>query len=43
MSLLITIVALGSLLPALYAAYGEVQDRVRSQRLTREVGRAFSK
>lgn len=43
MSLLITIVALGSLLPALYAAYGEVEDRLRSTRLTREVGRAFSK
>lgn len=43
MTLLITLLALGSLIPALYAAYGEVEDRLRSQRLTRELGRAFSK
>ncbi len=41
MSQLITVVALCSLLPALYAAYGEVQSRIQSQRLTRELGRAF--
>ena len=43
MSLFITIVALLCLLPALYAAYGEVQSRLQSTRLTREVVRAFHK
>ena len=43
MSLFITIVALLCLLPALYAAYGEVQSRLQSQRLTREVVRAFNR
>ena len=43
MSLFITVVAIASLLPALYAAYGEVENRLQSGRLSRELGRAFSK
>jgi hypothetical protein len=41
MSLFIIVAAVASLAPALYTACGEVRDRVRSQRLTREVARAF--
>lgn len=43
MSLFITVVAIASLLPALYAAYGEIEDRVQHGRLSRGIGRAFSK
>ncbi len=43
MSLFITVVAIASLLPALYAAYGEVENRRQHTRLSRELGRAFSK
>lgn len=43
MSLFITIVALASLLPVLYAAYGAIEDRVQHNRLSRGIGRAFSK
>ena len=43
MSLFITVVAIASLLPALYTAYGEIEDRVQHGRLSRGIGRAFSK
>jgi len=41
MSLLITAVAVASLVPALFAAYGEVRDRFQHDRLHRELTRAF--
>jgi len=43
MTLFITVVAIASIVPTLYAAYGEVEDRVRHGRLSREMGRTFSK
>ena len=43
MSLFITVVAIASLLPALYAVYGEIENRLQHGRLSRELGRAFSK
>ncbi len=41
MSLIITIIAIASLLPALFAAYGAVRDRFQHNRLHRELVRAF--
>ena len=41
MSLLVILVAIAIFLPALYVAFGEVQSRLQSQRLTRELVRAF--
>ena len=41
MSLLITIIAVASLIPALFAAYGAVRDRFQHHRLHRELVRAF--
>lgn len=41
MSLLVILVAIAIFLSALYVAVGEVQSRLQSQRLTRELVRAF--
>ncbi len=41
MSLLIAAVAVASLIPALFAVYGEVRDRFQHDRLHRELVRAF--
>lgn len=41
MSAMITIIAVASLVPSVYAAFGEVRDRVRSRRLQRELVKAF--
>jgi len=41
MSLFITIIAVASLIPALFAVYGEVRDRFRHNHLHRELVRAF--
>jgi hypothetical protein len=41
MSAILAIIAVASLVPSVYAACGEVRDRIRSQRLQRELVRAF--
>ena len=41
MNLFITTIAVASLIPALYAAIGEIRDRFRHDRLHRELARAF--
>lgn len=41
MSTLVTLIAAASLVPALFAAYGEVRDRFQHDRLHRELARAF--
>lgn len=41
MNAILTIIAVASLVPSVYAAYGEVWDRVRSNKLQRELIKAF--
>lgn len=41
MTVILTIIAVASLVPSVYAACGEVQDRVRSNKLQRELVKAF--
>lgn len=41
MTAIITIIAVASLVPTVYAACGEVRDRIRHQRLHRELVKAF--
>ncbi|MBA3545878.1 MAG: hypothetical protein H0T76_05290 [Nannocystis sp.] len=41
MTLFITIIAVASLIPALFAAYGAVRARFQHKRLHRELVRAF--
>lgn len=41
MTAIITIIAVASLVPSVYAACGEVRDRIRSRELQRELVKAF--
>jgi hypothetical protein len=41
MTAILTIIAVASLVPSVYAACGEVRDRIRSQKLQRELVKTF--
>lgn len=41
MTAILTVIAVASFVPTVYAACGEVRDRVRSARLQRELVKAF--